>query len=100
MITRLLIILIFYALSFGSMHSQNDYITFYNYCNEGDEQAYLKNYPLAIAKYDSAFRKVDFIGVKYLIKYARISSKVDKNKSMEALRSALMKGMDINGLKY
>lgn len=85
--------------SISLLQGQNDYISFYNYCNEGDEQAYLKNYPLAMAKYDTAFSKVDFIGVKYLSKYARILSKIDKKKSMEVLRLAILKGMYHNTLK-
>jgi hypothetical protein len=94
-----MVICFYLFLAQSPIYSQNDYIAYYNLCNEGDEQAYLKNYPLAIAKYDSAFGKVDFIGVNYLINYARILSNVDKKKSMEALRLALMKGMHTNNLK-
>lgn len=54
---------IVFFFSISLLQGQNDYISFYNYCNEGDEQAYFKNYPLAIAKYDTAFSKVDFVGV-------------------------------------
>jgi hypothetical protein len=94
-----MVICFYLFLAQSPIYSQNDYIAYYNLCNEGDEQAYLKNYPLALAKYDSAFRKVDFIGVKYLSKYARILSKVDKKKSIEVLRLALLKGMHTNNLK-
>ena len=94
-----MVICFYLFLAQSPIYSQNDYVTYYNLCNEGDEQAYLKNYPLAIAKYDTAFGKVDFIGVKYLSKYARILSKVDKKKSMEVVRLALLKGMYANNLK-
>lgn len=94
-----MVICFYLFLAQSPIYSQNSYIAYYNLCNEGDEQAYLKNYPLAIAKYDTAFGKVDFIGVKYLSKYARILSKVDKKKSMEVVRLALLKGMYANNLK-
>jgi hypothetical protein len=99
MITRLLVILFVFLISENPLYSQNDYIAFYNHCNEGDEHYHLKNYPLALAKYDSAFRKVDFIGVKYLSKYARILQKLDKKKSIEVWRLALLKGIHSNTLK-
>lgn len=55
-----MVICFYLFLAQSPIYSQNNYIAYYNLCNEGDEQAYLKNYPLAIAKYDTAFGKVDF----------------------------------------
>jgi tetratricopeptide (TPR) repeat protein len=86
---------LFFSLFCNIIVAQNDYIYYYNYCNEGDEQFYLKNYALALKKYDSAFQSVDFIHTKQLNKYAQTCIKVgDTVKAIDYVRKALINGLD------
>jgi hypothetical protein len=86
---------LFFSLFCKIIVAQNDYIYYFNYCNEGDEQFYLKNYSLALKKYDTAFQSVDFIHTKQLNKYAQTCIKVgDTVKAVDYVRKALINGLD------
>lgn len=45
---------------------ENNYIKYYNICNEGDSLFHFKNYKEALKKYETAFTKVGFVHSKYL----------------------------------
>ncbi len=38
-----------------------DYIEYYNFCNEGDKQIYLKNYEEALKNFNKAFSLIDYV---------------------------------------
>ncbi|HWY11255.1 MAG TPA: hypothetical protein VN026_08020 [Bacteroidia bacterium] len=73
----------------------DDYIRYYNLCNEGDKQTYLKNYKLAFEKYDSAFALVHYQHAEKLEKAASAASRID-NKQMSTiyLRQSILNGVD------
>jgi hypothetical protein len=90
-----LIFSLFFSLFCNVIIAQYDYISYFNYCNEGDEQAFLKNYALALKKYDTAFNSVDFIHTNHLLKYALTCIEAgDTSKAIDYVRKALINGLD------
>lgn len=49
----------------GSACWSQDYIDFYNYCNEGDKQVFLKNFEKGLYQYEKAFSLVNYVHAKY-----------------------------------
>lgn len=98
--TLLLLIVICISSKIDSQN-KNDYIRYYNLCNEGDEQSHLGNYSLALNKYDLAFTFVHYLHVKRLNKAAHISIKAGENsKAVSYIRKALINGLDSAVLDY
>src|SRR5688572_27555636 len=75
--------------------NNDDYIRYYNLCNEGDKQTYLKNYKLAFEKYDSAFKFVHYQHAEKLEKAASAAARIG-NKQMATiyLRQSILNGID------
>jgi hypothetical protein len=73
----------------------DDYIRYYNLCNGGDKQTYLKNYKLAFEKYDSAFKFVHYQHAEKLEKAASAAARIG-NKQMATiyLRQSILNGID------
>ncbi len=53
-------LVLFLFISLGKLSGQ-DYLPYYHLCNDADEQIYLKDYDLALEKFDSAFSKVPYV---------------------------------------
>lgn len=51
----------------GSAQIDSSYIIYFNHCNEGDKQIYLKHYDSALVAYQQAFETVDYVHLQYLI---------------------------------
>lgn len=71
-----------------------NYLPYYQLCNEGDQQAYLKNYQRALTKYQEAFELVDYVHAYKLEQAAAVAAKV-KNFKLTAhfARQALKNGL-------
>lgn len=73
--------------------SQN-YLTYYQQCNEGDKQAYLKNYDAALKHYEAAFATVNYVHAYQLEQAAVVSTQVKNfNKTTEFTKKALQNGL-------
>ncbi|MGB0423598.1 MAG: hypothetical protein ACPGED_04725, partial [Flavobacteriales bacterium] len=58
-----------------------DYISYYNYCNEGDRYVYMKEYELALEQYELGLAAVKYVHVHQLEKASFCAAKVGEFES-------------------
>ncbi len=79
--------------------SQN-YIEYYNYCNEGEKQIYLKNFVTALNQFEKAFTLVDYIHSKQYKNASICAAKVaDFNKTYVFAKKSIINGNSSKFLK-
>lgn len=64
-----IIVILSLFVGIGNVYGQ-DYLPYYQLCNEADEQIYLKNYAAALQKFETAFENVPYV---HNIKYQKAS---------------------------
>ncbi|MFH2142397.1 MAG: hypothetical protein ABIJ97_08250 [Bacteroidota bacterium] len=94
-----ILIVSFYILIITTIHGQN-YIEYYNLCNEGDKQIYLENYQEALAKYEEAFSLVDYVHAKQYKSASICTAKlIDYGKTSQYAAKAILNGFPDEFLK-
>jgi hypothetical protein len=84
----------------GQCQKENDYIKYYNLCNEGDSLYYFKNYKEAMEKYEAAFRTIGFVHAKNLRNASLCASKLNQDEvAWQYAKQALMGGENEKFLK-
>lgn len=81
--------------TFISVCFSQDYISYFNLCNEGDRLIYEKQYAQALSKFDKAFKLVDYVHANQFDKAASCAALVsDFKKCVFYLKRAALNGMD------
>lgn len=76
-----------------------DYISYYNYCNEGDRYVYLKEYELALEQYELGLAAVKYVHVHQLEKASMCAAKVGEFESCAFYaKEAILNGSTANFL--
>ena len=64
------LILLFLLTNLGNLFGQ-EYLTYYERCNAADEQIYLKNYAVALEKFELAFKDVSYVHNEQYVKASK-----------------------------
>lgn len=83
----------------NTLQSQN-YIEYYNHCNEGDRKIYLEDHESALINFEKAFQGVPYIHTKQLEKASKCAVKIEKfDKAYQYGKKALLQGSNLQFLK-
>jgi hypothetical protein len=97
-IFKIPVIILFVLLTFNL--KGQDYISYFNDCNEADKAYHYKAYDSALMKFEKAFTNIPYIHSRYLIKAGYCSSKLKQSeKSYYYIKKALLQGADGSILK-
>jgi len=88
-----------FTILFTFSYGQN-YIDYYNLCNEGDRLAYFDKYEKALHSFETAFDKVDYVHAKQYEKASQCAIQLYQyEKATVYAQKALLQGSDLQFLK-
>ncbi len=107
--TKMLKVLIISFLLFVGLNGfGQDYIDYYNYCNEGDKQIYLKNDKTALENFEKAFSLVKYVHAKQYEKASMCAARIQgyektylfaKNAILNGSSSKFLNQKDFKGFR-